>query len=193
MDDDLTLLAASARGDAEAFARFYRRYLSLVVAFALRATGDREVAADLSGEVFAAALGASGRYRAEHETAGPWLMGIAANKLRESERQGRVQDQVRRQLRIRPIELSDEDLERVDELASEGSSAVLIALASLPAHERAAVEGRVLQGRDYSELARELRCSESVVRKRVSRGIARMRGRLSDTSRLETDRSEDRG
>jgi DNA-directed RNA polymerase specialized sigma24 family protein len=32
-----------------------------------------------------------------------------------------------------------------------------------------------VDGRDYSEIAAQLRCSESVVRKRVSRGIQAMR------------------
>ena len=62
--DDENLLAATARGDADAFAVFYRRHLALVLGFCLRATGDREVAADLASEVFAAALVACGRYRA---------------------------------------------------------------------------------------------------------------------------------
>jgi RNA polymerase sigma-70 factor (ECF subfamily) len=65
--DDEALLAATAAGDADAFAAFYRRHLALVVGFGLGATGDREAAADLAGEVFAAALGAmwpvSGRAR----------------------------------------------------------------------------------------------------------------------------------
>ncbi len=55
--DDQTLLRDSASGDADAFAVFYRRHLALVVGFSLRATGDRDVAADLAGEVFAVALG----------------------------------------------------------------------------------------------------------------------------------------
>jgi hypothetical protein len=47
---------------------FYRRHLALVVGFGLRTTGEREATADLAGEVFTAALGACGRYRAEHDT-----------------------------------------------------------------------------------------------------------------------------
>ena len=43
--DDGELIAATARGDAEAFEVFYRRHLPRVVGFALRATGDSEVAA----------------------------------------------------------------------------------------------------------------------------------------------------
>jgi len=186
--DDETLLAATAGGDADAFAQFYRRHLALVVAFGLRATGDREVAADLAGEVFAAALAACGRYSAERDTAAAWLIGIANNKLRESRRRGRVQDEIRRRLQISPIALADDDLARVDALASEGSSAVLEAFEALPGPERDAVRARVVEERDYRGLASELQCSESVVRQRVSRGLARIRTIAAETTR--TDRQE---
>jgi RNA polymerase sigma factor (sigma-70 family) len=178
--DDEALLAAAATGDAEAFAAFYRRHLALVVGFALRVTGDREAAADFAGEVFAAALDACGRYRAERDTAAPWLIGIAHNKLRESQRRGRVQDAVRRRLRMRPLELDDDDLVRVEEMASAAGSAVLAAVEALPAAERDAVRARILEERDYRELAAELGCSESVVRQRVSRGLGRLRARVSE-------------
>jgi DNA-directed RNA polymerase specialized sigma24 family protein len=44
--------------------------------------GSEEVAADLAGETFAAALLACGRYRAGEAPALAWLLGIARNKLR---------------------------------------------------------------------------------------------------------------
>ena len=45
----------AVRGDADAFAARYRRHLPLLVSYVMRATGDPEVAADLTAEVFAAA------------------------------------------------------------------------------------------------------------------------------------------
>jgi len=39
----------------------------------------------------------------------------------------------------------------------------------------------VLHERDYHDIAGELRCSPSVVRKRVSRGLAAMRNRMRET------------
>jgi DNA-directed RNA polymerase specialized sigma24 family protein len=96
--DDPELLVATVEGDAEAFAAFYRRHLSLVVAFCLRSTGDREVAADLASEVFAAALSSAQRFNPASGSAEAWLIGIAQNKLRESQRRGRVQDAIRRKL-----------------------------------------------------------------------------------------------
>jgi RNA polymerase sigma factor (sigma-70 family) len=92
---------------------------------------------------------------------------------------------------MRPIELTEDDLERVDALASQGTSAVLLALGELPALEREAVRARVLEERDYGDLADELQCSESVVRQRVSRGLARMRRRVSGSTTAKRHASEE--
>jgi RNA polymerase sigma-70 factor (ECF subfamily) len=42
------------------------------------------------------------------------------------------------------------------------------------------VLAHVVEDRDYAEIADHLRCSESVVRKRVSRGLAALRVRLQE-------------
>jgi RNA polymerase sigma-70 factor (ECF subfamily) len=51
-------------------------------------------------------------------------------------------------------------------------------LDGLPAEQRDAVRERVLEERDYPEIAARLRCSEQVVRKRVSRGLTALRARM---------------
>ena len=172
-------MAATAQGGADAFAALYRRHLPRVLAFTLQATGDPELAADLAGEVFATALAAAGRYRPEQESAAPWLLGIAHNKLRESRRRGQVENATRRRLGIATLELTDGDLERVHELAALEGGRALAAVDSLPGAERDAVRARVVDERGYAEIAAELSCSESVVRQRVSRGLARARARLT--------------
>ncbi len=50
----------------------------------------------------------------------------------------------------------------------------------LPPDQEAAVRARVIEKRDYDEIAKDLRCSEAVVRKRVSRGLAQMREELRE-------------
>jgi RNA polymerase sigma factor (sigma-70 family) len=188
MDDDAALLQATARGDTDAFDRFYRRHLPVVVSFCRRVGGDPELAADLAAEVFATALQSAGRYRAQQMTAAPWLIGIAQNKLRESLRRGRVQDAVRRRLQMSPLLLDDERLQRVEELAVLGSGELAALFERLPPDEREAVRARVIDERGYDEIATSLRCSRSVVRQRVSRGLARMRRHMSASQTTETGR-----
>ena len=48
----------------------------------------------------------------------------------------------------------------------------------LPQHERDAIKARVVDERGYAEIATDMRCSELVVRKRVSRGLARLRAQV---------------
>lgn len=181
-DSDDELLVRASAGDGDAFASFYRRYLATVVGFCLRRTGDRELAADLSAEVFAAALIACSRYRPGEGPALAWLYGIAAHKLADSRRQGRVQDAARRELGLQRLVLDDEDLERVDQLAAvDGGRALLnAAVASLPSDQRDAVLGRIVAEQSYRELANEFQCSELVVRQRVSRGLRALRIRTKE-------------
>ncbi len=172
---DRELLSAIAGGDGEAFTVFYRRHLPRTVAYLLGETRDPEVAADLTAEVFAAIMLAARRYRAEKETALPWVIGIARNTLGASRRRGRVEDRARQRLGFEPIELEDSDLERTEQLAGQDGVRAIELVESLPSDERHAVKARIVDERSYGEIAAELHCSELVVRKRVSRGLSRLR------------------
>lgn len=177
---DEALLVASRR-DAEAFGLFYGRRVDAVLAFFLRRTGDRELAADLTAETFAAALSAVPRYNPQRSSALAWLFTIAHHKMADSIRRGQVEDRARRRLGLEPLVFSDEDIERVEQRAAAADgSAALLELERMSAQQRGAIEGRVLQEAGYDELARRLRCSESVVRKRVSRGLAELRTRMKE-------------
>jgi RNA polymerase sigma factor (sigma-70 family) len=177
---DGELLVASV-GDPQAFAVFYRRHVRGVLAFFRRHVRDAEVAFDLTAETFAAALEAVPRYQPRPEPARGWLYGIAWNKLHEAQRRGRVEDGVRRALQMTPITLSDAALARIEALAGAASPAMEL-LAWLPENQREAVRRRVLEERGYPAIAAELGCSESVVRKRVSRGLGAIRKRLEAMS-----------
>jgi RNA polymerase sigma factor (sigma-70 family) len=171
--------ASPLSGGAREFAAFYRLHEDAVLGFFLRRTGSAELAADLTAETFARALAGRGRFDPSLGDPGAWLFGIAHNLLASSLKRGSVEDSTRRRLGMEPLRLDDEALARIDELDGEPAVA---ALEDLPADQREAVVGRVLDERSYSELAGRLECSESVVRQRVSRGLRALR------SRLEADR-----
>jgi RNA polymerase sigma-70 factor (ECF subfamily) len=82
---------------------------------------------------------------------------------------------------MQPLVLTDEAIDRVEALAALDAPSVLRALDALPADQRDAVRARVLDEREYADIAVTARTSASVVRKRVSRGLARLRSRLEDT------------
>jgi RNA polymerase sigma factor (sigma-70 family) len=171
-------LLCLAREDPEAFGVFYDRFEAGVLSFFWRATRRADLAADLAGETFAQALASAGRFDPRRGSARAWLFGIARHELADVWERGRVEDRARRRLGIEPLALSDEMLERIETLAGRGGQEALELLAALPDDQRRAVKGRVLEERDYHELARTLNCSESVVRQRVSRGLRTLRARL---------------
>ena len=103
------------------------------------------------------------------------MLGIARNTLGASRRRRRVEDRARQRLGFEPVELEDSDLERTDQLAGQAGARASELVQSLPDNERRAVTARIIDERSYGEIAVELECSEMVVRKRVSRGLARLR------------------
>jgi RNA polymerase sigma factor (sigma-70 family) len=175
---DAQLLAGIAACDDRAFSSFYRRHLGLVVGWCVNRTRDPELAADLTAEVFAAVLVSAARYQPSSESAAGWLLGIARNVLGHSLRRGQVDARARQRLGASSLTVEDEDLAVVLHIA-EAQDAAGHLLAGLPVDERAAVQARVIEERDYVEIARSLGCSEMVVRKRVSRGLARLREGLA--------------
>ena len=176
---DEELLVATAGGEADAFAIFYERRVALVLSVLAQRTGSYELAADLAGETFAAALLACRRFRRGGPPAAAWLLGIAQNKLRESARRQRVVDRARQRLAMPILGLDDEDLLRVEELAGDRGRALAL-LEELPVAQRDAVRARVLEDTEYHELATRMGCSEQVARQHVSRGLRRLRTQLKE-------------
>jgi RNA polymerase sigma factor (sigma-70 family) len=161
------------------FAEVYRAHLNAVIAFCYGRTRDAELAADLAAEVFATALVARGRYRSERGSVRQWLLGIAAHKAADAARRGRVERRAQQRLGMGQILWTEDDLERVEQIGR-GTAPEL--LAELPDDQRRAVQARVLGELEYGEIARRNGTSEQVVRKRVSRGLATMRRRLTGGS-----------
>jgi DNA-directed RNA polymerase specialized sigma24 family protein len=77
---------------------------------------------------------------------------------------------------MQPIELDEEAIELLETTATPA----LELLQTLAPEQRHAIEGHYLEERGYPEIAGDLRCSESVVRKRASRGLAVLRAQLRE-------------
>jgi len=175
---DPELLTAARGGDSQAFGVFFRRHRAVVLAFLARRTRNPEVAADLLAESFAAALVTVLDVERElPEQPLAWLMTVARNKLIDSVRRGQVEQSARERLALEPLTLDDDGLERIEELID--ATDVLGRLAEqLPREQFEALRSRILDEQGYPEIARELRCSEAVVRKRVSRALQTLRGAM---------------
>jgi RNA polymerase sigma-70 factor (ECF subfamily) len=167
--DDAALLASPDPND---FGRFYERHVGAVVSFLGPRVRGADVAFDLTAETFARAFERRGQYDPTRGPAVAWVLVIARNLLIDSVRRSRVVDQSRRRLGVAPVAINDAQLELIETRSQVDLRAVL---AGLPAEQSEAIIRRFLLQESYPEIAEQLSCSEQVVRKRVSRGLANAR------------------
>jgi RNA polymerase sigma factor (sigma-70 family) len=173
-------LAARTLAEPELFGELYRRHEPSVLGYFRHWSASPEVAADLTAETFALALSSISGYQHDRGEFVGWLFGIARHVLARSLERGRVEDTARQRLGMATVSIDTDTIERIEALASL-DGAVLDLLAELPNPIRDAINGRVLEEREYHELAESLACSQSLVRQRVKRGLARLRDRLEAT------------
>jgi RNA polymerase sigma factor (sigma-70 family) len=172
---DASLLNAAREGDGPAYGEFYRRHRPIVLSLLRRRGCGTDVAADLMAETFAAALGATlDSDRAIPAEPAAWLVTIALNKLRDSARRGRVEQEARKRLALEPLAVDDDDLRMIDEMVD--ATDVTARLSELlPAAQLEAIQAKVVDELEYPDIAQALQCSEAVVRKRVSRALNTLR------------------
>jgi RNA polymerase sigma factor (sigma-70 family) len=171
---DAELLGSGMPGD---YGVFYDRHLGVVRSYVASRVRQPEVMFDLVAETFARALEKRALFDPARGPAVGWLLGIARNLIVDSARRGHVEAVSRIRLGMTAVELDDEQLARLSEHRREDLRA---ALGSMPADQREAVLRRVVLDESYTTIARQLRCSERVVRKRVSRGLASLRANLEE-------------
>ena len=176
---DVDLLARTSL-DPDAFGTFYRRWERPVLAYFARRVEAGDLAADLAAETFAVALRSLDRFDKQRGEPAGWLFGIAHHTLARAYRRGRIEDRARRRLGLPVLELADDAVERIERLA--GDQRVDELLEQLPAAQAEAVRSRILEEETYPEIAQRLRCSESVVRQRVSRGLSSLRKIVEEKS-----------
>ncbi len=83
-----------------------------------------------------------------------WLLTIARNKLIDSIRHGRVEQAARDRLALAPLEIDDEDIARIEDAAASVDVAASID-GLLSADEHAVLKARIVDERDYADIARE--------------------------------------
>lgn len=170
------------------FAAFYSAHSRRLLAFFARRTFDVEVARDLTAETFAEAFEHRRRFRGSSEAeAAAWLFGIARHQLSRYARTGRVRRRAVERLGIRLPEVSEDDSERIVELAglAELRDRVASAFSDLSGDQREALRLRVIDELPYPEIAESLGVSEQTARARVSRGLRRLADAVEMTAPTE--------
>jgi RNA polymerase sigma factor (sigma-70 family) len=166
------------------FAAFYSAHSRRMLAFFARRTFDVEVARDLTAETFAVAFEHRRRYRGSSDgEAAAWLFAIARHQLSRYARTGKVCRKAVERLGIRIPEVSEDDHERIVELAglAELRDRVAVAFSDLSGDQRDALRLRVIDELAYAEVAARLGVSEPTARARVSRGLRSLADALEMT------------
>ncbi len=167
-------------GGAHGFALLYERRYPLIRGYLHRRVGPHpDLVLDLVAETFARALERREQFDPQRGTAVRWLVGIAHHLLLEAVRKRCVADASRRRLGMERIVVADEQLEMIER---ESASEFERSLMELPKEQREAIERRVLEEEPYAVIAARIGCSEQIVRKRVSRGLATLRGRTKESA-----------
>lgn len=171
LDAELLELTPSA---PEAFSIFYDRHLRAILSFLISRTGNADVAEELTCEVFASAFINARTYDARRGDGRAWLFGIAKLTLLKSYRQHAIDQSARRKLGMSIGQPSEEAWERAERRLDSSWPGLQTALRRLTESERAAVEARVVDEREYAEIAEAENTSEATIRKRVSRGLKKL-------------------
>lgn len=185
-------LVPSIGADPDIFEAFYREHVEQVQRFVARRIGDRERAADLTAEIFLAAIDAADRYQEGKGTPRAWLFGIArvvvADVGRRSERQRLGEE------RLRGSALLDEDdAARLDARidAAARSRELYGAIGRLPEGERAVLELVALDELSLAEAAAAAGLRPVAARVRLHRARRKLRAELATASIEPTQDKED--
>ena len=166
--------------DSDALEVFYLEHLEAVQRFIARRVETPEDAADLTAEVFLAAIAASRDYRGDAAVPRAWLYGIARRVVASHHRSNaRALRAVRR---IDARELLDDDatdriVARID--SQRAAREVYRSLATLPDRQRAVVELVAVDGLPLVEAAAALGISAGNARVRYHRARRRLLHTLS--------------
>jgi RNA polymerase sigma factor (sigma-70 family) len=181
--NDASVIARSLR-DSEAFATIFERHFDEIHRY-LRRRHPGE-ADELAAEVFVVAFDARSRYRAQGDSARPWLYGIASNLLRKRRRQEQRALRAHARSGGRRRVAEDDFADAVDRAdAQRRSQTVAAAVSRLGAEDRDTLLLYALSDLSYEEVAFALEVPVGTVRSRLSRARRRASEHLAALDREE--------
>lgn len=169
------LLTNAQRGDAQAFAQFYRRTSSLILGAILRIVNGRAEAEDILQDIYMALWQRSVIFDAQRGDVLPWIFTIARH---------RAINHLRGQ---KPLVADDalmaslpSDTASPDEISQtrRASRQLSEALSTLSAQQRQAITVAYFGGFSYTELAQVLGVPEGTAKSWIRRGLASLRQML---------------
>ena len=177
--------------DPEIFEAFYREHVEAVQGFVARRVGDRERAADLTAEIFLAAIGAAPRYRPARGAPRPWLYGIARTVVANDRR--RIGREEARNRRLHAAAMLDEDDAARIEARIEAAARqrrLYEAMDRLGAAERAILELVALDELSVAEAAAAAGVRPVTARVRLHRARRKLRAELDEATEHSVEKGD---
>jgi RNA polymerase sigma-70 factor (ECF subfamily) len=171
---------------SESLDALWRTHAAGMAVYVARKTLDAGVAADLTAETFAQAYTKRRQFRGcSRDEAVGWLYAIARHQASHHVRRHRAEARALARLGVQRPQLSDGELDRLEELAgiSELRQRIAGHLDRLSDEQQEALRLRVLDELSYEQMAEHLGIDERAVRARVSRGIRTLATRLGPDTR----------
>ena len=179
-----------AREDPSTFADVYVEYHEQVLRFFARRTFDPETAFDLMAETFAELFAHIDGFRGETEEQGrAWMWTVARHQLYRWRERGIVERRSIERLGIPIATLGQVEYERIEDLADLQRVRPQLeqALDRLGSEQREALRLRVLEHREYDDIAQQCGASQQVIRARVSRGLRQLAKSLAEGEPAEPE------
>jgi RNA polymerase sigma-70 factor (ECF subfamily) len=163
------LLVQAAQKDPSHFGELYELNFERVYAFVLRRVNGRQVAEDLTSEVFHKALAALPRFDWRGIPFSAWLIRIASNVVTDQWKRS-----AKEQLMEEPPEQSTlSDLDEFEERAR-----LFNLVGTLPADQGRVIRMRFAEDKSIREIAHELKRSEGAIKQLQFRGLEALRQKL---------------
>lgn len=187
---DEELWARAASHDGGAFGELFERHADTVYNHCFRRTASWAVAEDLTSVVFLEAWRRRRQVQFHGESVLPWLLAVANNAIRNSDRSFRRYRRLLAKL-PRPVAIPDQSEEAIGRVDDERTMRnVLQAFERLSPQDQEIVSLCDWTGLGYEEAALALDVPIGTVRSRLSRARARLREQLGQTV-VSTDTNKD--
>ena len=169
------LLIEAAQKDPARFAEIYELNFNRVYGFIARRVGSRDIAEDLTSDVFHKALAGLPRFEWRGVPLGAWLIRIASNAI--IDRAKRAAKESDTSGLDEPSEVSPKEIEEIEQRAR-----LFKLVDQLPPDQRRVIVLRFSEEKSIREVAQDLSRSEGAVKQLQFRALQNLRAQLSKES-----------
>jgi RNA polymerase sigma-70 factor, ECF subfamily len=159
----------ASRRDTSAFAPLYNRYYQRILGFIYNRVEEKEMAFELTSQVFYKALSKLSSYKYTGVPFSAWLFRIASNEVNDMYRSGKSK---------RVVVVNENTLQDLQESVDEShltDAELFKALQTLPEEEMQLIEMRFFEKRPFAEVADILGITESAAKQRLYKILEKLK------------------